>query len=308
MKPPLKAPFPYFGGKSRVAHLVWERFGDIKNYVEPFAGSLAVLLARPTPPRIETINDIDCYISNFWRAVKFDPEEVAKWADWPVSELDLVARNRFLIDKRTDLRQKMAADPCYFSAMLAGWWVWGKACWIATGWAEKKWHPNQERVPNLDSGQGIIPILQRGEARDLMITLRDRLANARVLCGDWRRVLTYVPTTRHGLTGVFLDPPYCALNSGRSTTYATDSRSIAGDVAAWAIDNGGNDLMRIALCGYDGDYAMPDDWEMARWKANGGYANAGSSRGRENAKRERMWFSPHCQKVPKEQALFGGVE
>ena len=47
----LKAPFPYFGGKLRVAAQVWERFGDAPNYVEPFAGSLAVLLGRPTEPR-----------------------------------------------------------------------------------------------------------------------------------------------------------------------------------------------------------------------------------------------------------------
>lgn len=46
-KAKLKAPFPWFGGKSRVAHIVWERFGDVPNYVEPFAGSLAVLLRRP---------------------------------------------------------------------------------------------------------------------------------------------------------------------------------------------------------------------------------------------------------------------
>ncbi len=46
----LKAPFPWFGGKSRVAHLVWERFGDVGNYVEPFAGSLATLLGRPPRP------------------------------------------------------------------------------------------------------------------------------------------------------------------------------------------------------------------------------------------------------------------
>jgi hypothetical protein len=47
----------WFGGKSRAAELVWSRLGDIGNYVEPFAGSLAVLLARPHEPRIETIND-----------------------------------------------------------------------------------------------------------------------------------------------------------------------------------------------------------------------------------------------------------
>lgn len=51
----LKAPFPWFGGKSRAADLVWSRFGDVQNYVEPFAGSLAVLLARPSQPRDETV-------------------------------------------------------------------------------------------------------------------------------------------------------------------------------------------------------------------------------------------------------------
>lgn len=82
----LKAPFPWFGGKSRAAHIVWPRFGDCLNFVEPFAGSLAVLLARPFPARIETINDKDCYVSNFWRALSHDPDCVAHYADWPVNE------------------------------------------------------------------------------------------------------------------------------------------------------------------------------------------------------------------------------
>lgn len=42
----LQAPFPYFGGKSRIADVIWQRLGDVANYVEPFAGSLAVLLQR----------------------------------------------------------------------------------------------------------------------------------------------------------------------------------------------------------------------------------------------------------------------
>lgn len=46
--PKLKAPFPWFGGKARVASMVWERFGaEIGNYMEPFFGSGAVLLGRP---------------------------------------------------------------------------------------------------------------------------------------------------------------------------------------------------------------------------------------------------------------------
>lgn len=90
----MKAPFIWFGGKRKVAPLVWEALGDVDNYVEPFAGSLAVLLERPTwhEGRCETVNDADRYLSNLWRALSKDPEAVAEWADWPVNEADLLAR------------------------------------------------------------------------------------------------------------------------------------------------------------------------------------------------------------------------
>jgi hypothetical protein len=34
----LKVAYPWFGGKSRIASTVWEYFGDVTNYVEPFFG------------------------------------------------------------------------------------------------------------------------------------------------------------------------------------------------------------------------------------------------------------------------------
>ena len=85
----MKAPFPFFGGKRRAAPDVWAALGDVDNYCEPFAGSLAVLLERPgwhQQPHVETVNDVDCYLSNFWRAVSAAPEEVARWCDSPVNE------------------------------------------------------------------------------------------------------------------------------------------------------------------------------------------------------------------------------
>ena len=78
--PALQAPFPYFGGKSIVAQLVWERLGDVANYVEPFFGSGAMLLGRPHEARIETVNDKDGFVANFWRALQWDPEQVASTA------------------------------------------------------------------------------------------------------------------------------------------------------------------------------------------------------------------------------------
>lgn len=72
----MKAPFPWFGGKRKVATEVWSALGDVDNYVEPFAGSLAVLLERPTWHKgsTSTVNDADRFVSNFWRALAADPE------------------------------------------------------------------------------------------------------------------------------------------------------------------------------------------------------------------------------------------
>lgn len=131
----VRAPFPWFGGKRRVADVVWRAFGpDCPNYIEPFAGSLAVLLARPGGAgKIETVNDRDRYLANFWRAVSADPEAVARWADWPVNEADLHARHKWLVNQ-AQFRERMHTDPDFFDVKIAGWWVWGLCQWIGGGW------------------------------------------------------------------------------------------------------------------------------------------------------------------------------
>lgn len=133
-----KPPFPYFGGKSAVAQTVWDALGDVPNYVEPFAGSAAVLMLRPHEPQTETINDADGFIANFWRATSRDPEAVAEHADNPVNECDLHARHLWLLGRRDDITARLCGDPDWFDAKVAGWWCWGACCWIAGGWCSGK--------------------------------------------------------------------------------------------------------------------------------------------------------------------------
>ena len=91
-----KTPWPWFGGKSDAAPHVWDALGDVDHYVEPFAGSLAVLLRRPHVANrtyhSETVNDLDGLLCNAWRAIARDPDAVAEAASWPVCEADLMAR------------------------------------------------------------------------------------------------------------------------------------------------------------------------------------------------------------------------
>jgi len=295
----MKAPFPWFGGKARVADLVWDRFGDVANYVEPFFGSGAVLLNRPHSPRTETINDLDCMVANFWRALQHDPEAVAQHADNPVNEADQHARHLWLCSQ-VEFRERMKVDPEYYDVKIAGWWVWGQCIWIGGGWCAKQFDGNTGRVdrkrPHLgDAGQGV----NRGTNGSLiayMQELADRLRQVRVCCGDWERVTGPSVTFKHGMTGVFLDPPYADTAGRDSTLYASDSLTVAHDVREWAIANGDNPLMRIALCGYEGEHQMPDSWDVVEWKAKGGYGSQSDGKGRENAGRERVWFSPACLK------------
>jgi DNA adenine methylase len=64
---------PYAGGKQRLADRIVTLMPDHLHYVEPFAGALAVLLAKPAS-RIETVNDLDGEIVTFWRVLRDDPQ------------------------------------------------------------------------------------------------------------------------------------------------------------------------------------------------------------------------------------------
>lgn len=310
----LKAPFPWFGGKSKVASLVWERFGDTPNYIEPFFGSGAVLLGRPHEPHIETINDKDCLLANFWRAVQHSPDETASWADHPVNEADLHARHLWLVAHGKARVERVRTDPDYFDCKIAGWWVWGLCQWIGSGWCFGKSSFGQpfadgrlahERLPHLGgAGRGVHRPSQKlphlgdagmGDIYEYFAAISDRLRRVRVCCGNWDRVCGPTPTFKQGLTAVFLDPPYPANADRDETLYSEEDLNVANDVAKWAVENGENKLMRIAFCGYEGSHTFPASWECVAWKARGGYASQGDDEN-VNATRERVWFSPHCIK------------
>ena len=305
--------------------------------------SLAVLLSRPHEANLETVNDKDTHLSNFWRAVQNDPEEVAFFADWPVNEADLHARHRWLVEQ-TDFREKMIADPEFHDPKIAGWWVWGIAQWIGGGWCSRpEWkgraghnghqrgvHVKKPRIdrnnggfvhakrPMLDhkgrgvqaegrrpqlshAGQGVHgkqkrPALdqrslpgvhrqrpelygnkgihtQREWLTEWMADLSARLRRTRVCCGDWSRVLTPSVTWKVGgsmLTGVLLDPPYSVQATGRhADIYNEDHAELSNQVREWAIENGRNSLLRIALCGFEGEHEMPEDWECISLEGEG---------------------------------------
>lgn len=330
---PLKAPFIWFGGKRRVADIVWRALGDVDNYVEPFAGSLAVLLGRPSwhTGTTETVNDADMYLANFWRALQADPDAVAYHADWPVNEADLFARHLWLVNEGLEsLRQGLEADPEWFDARIAGWWVWGLNSWIGRGWCSGagSWQrPHlgdsgqgvNRQLPHLgNSGQGVnrqLPHLgDRGADKPgprlasnerlhaYMGSLAERLRRVRVCCGDWSRIVTNGALAYGNTVGVFLDPPYT--NVRTADLYTVDDFTVAIDVAAWCRENGDNPRYRIVLCGYEGEHDLPG-WRVYRYSASAAYQTTnGGGANAENRHKECLWFSPHCVDNARQASLF----
>ena len=322
----LKAPFPWYGGKSRSADLIWSMLGDPKVYAEPFAGSLAALLRRPPTahrrPR-EMVVDIDHHIVNFWRAVKHDPDAVAHHCDHPTFHADLTARHTWLREWGELHRKCVLDDPEYYDARAAGWWVWGISLWIGGGWCQVS-YDRRPMVQATGGGRGVSAIgqmphvhgnptggagVRSWERRDALVghmaELAERLRDVIVLGGNWRQCLgptplMHTPTSPKPSVGILLDPPY--LTGDRSDDiYGSDldgtSDRVAIEAWEWALEHG--DTYRIAYCCHDGDFDAPEGW-LKRTDTFSGVRDRKS-----NAKRDCVLFSPACADAS--MPLFAGA-
>jgi DNA adenine methylase len=332
------APFPWPGGKRTAALEVWKRFGSCENYVEPFAGSLAVLLARPLPFQgLETVNDLDGMVSNFWRSVRNDPDAVAHHADWPINENDLHARHYWLASRRKKLQDRLEGNPDFFDPKVAGWWCWclcclpfvgyfctGRGSWgqtVQDGIKRLTYQPKSGKtaivrhgIDLADTGRGVNKIskhqlVDRPDSllptnqgiRNWIKALAKRLTRVRVCCGDWSRMVEPTVTTRHGLTALFFDPPYSKEEDRAGLLYLVDDFQVSHQVRDWCLQNGDDPKLRIAFCGLDGEthHSLEEaGWFCLRRKPVSGLSNLHKGSKKINRLRECVWFSPHCLKRP----------
>lgn len=307
----LRAPFPWYGGKRRVADDVWQYLGtDCGRYIEPFAGSLGVLLGRPAVRGLEVVNDIDGHLVNAWRSLKHSPVETIGWADDIRSEFDLTARHLWLVNEGAErLRAGLQTDPEWHDVQTAGWWLYGIAMWIGQRFAaygpfggDGPWtrakitrerRPGRppvqlphlgsdgqgvhQKLPHLgDDGQGVIAQGIYQLARHLS----DRLRHVVICNGDWQRVLTpSAARAASGHTAIFLDPPY----DTHEDAYQGQHEPVWDEVIDWCEQAPA--AYRIVLCGYHGS-RRPSGWQEIAYTAKG------TSSG--NRVAERMWISPSC--------------
>jgi hypothetical protein len=163
------------------------------------------------------------------------------------------------------------------------------------------------KLPHLgDAGKGINRQTDGERSafiRSWFLALHERLRDVRVACGDWSRVVADSVTLRHGLTGVFLDPPY--FKGAMDYAAGGVGTNLAAEVQTWCAANGDNPMLRIVICGHAGEHdaLLAHGWGARKWAARRGYALTEEAVA--NSASETIWCSPHCRPETKIQnSLF----
>ena len=241
------------GGKRRWAEKIWERLGNPDNYIEPFYGSGAVLLHRDKPCAREVISDISPHIVNFWRAVRAEPLDTALAADYPTYHDDLHARHKWLILWAREFGERVQSDESFYDTAAAGWWVWGICSWIGgASWCIDRGdvavsNSIQKTIANPSSGGGVqaqrvnIPRVQGRDLAEHIIgsgtrlqgwfdLLSRRVADVRMINGDWKEALDQSLINSSDTTAVLLDPPY-KMDKRVASLYQSDANKASDAVA-----------------------------------------------------------------------------
>lgn len=249
----------YYGSKVRAAARIVDLLPDHDGYVEPYCGSLAVLLAKPPRAgRFETVNDLDQDLMTFWQVLRdraqdlervcaLTPHSRAEYAaSWPITEpVDELERARRVWVKLSQGRGGQLRP---------------------TGWRyHEQTHGRNSSMPRTLTGYV-----------DRFAAVAERLRSVSLECRPALDVIDRYG--RDTSTLLYVDPPYLMSTRSR-TAYRhemhtdTEHRELAAalhQVAGIVVLSG----YRSAL--YDELY---DGWHVAEISAFTGQANGGRAGG-----------------------------
>jgi len=274
----MKPPISYFGGKMTLAGQIVAMLPEHGHYVEPFAGSLSVLLAKQ-PADLETVNDFDGDLVTFWRVLRERPQELAELA-----LLTPHARTEFLAARDLD----GAPDDMERARRVWVLLTQGRTGSLrSTGWRSQR-NPTGRFMSIPEELRGLI---------DRMLPAAERLSGVTIECRDALDVIA--DYGKHGEVLIYADPPY--LGETRSVGYRHEMADVEQHQALAAALNAC--AATVVLSGYHSAlYAgLYDGWHVVEMAANSGQGNKGKAA---DARTEVLWSN---RPLRVEDTLFGGA-
>lgn len=181
--------FPYYGGKLSHLDFLQSHLPYTERYIEPFGGSAAVLLNREPSP-VETYNDIDGDMVNFFRVLREQPDEL-------IRQLELTPHSREEFE--TAREPKESIDDIerarrFFVRVSQGFNALSSA--DRTGWSYNIGDSRRNRSLVISSREGYVSGL------DLVA---DRLSRVQI---ENRPAVDVIETHDHEDALFYCDPPY----------------------------------------------------------------------------------------------------
>ena len=227
---------PYYGGKARTEMRKWlmplipyQRSGL---YIEPFAGMLGVLLARPKT-QTEIINDLDSNIYNWWRVIRDNPDDLIHLIRHSPNCRQTYNQAFYDLKKKT-----YKNDPVKWA-----WCTWYVLAFnVAHGTGTGGWAVNYQ-------GNGA-----RGKKNfdEVIKPLAERLRLVQIECKDALFIMDRVKNIEN--TVMYCDPPY---RTADTKSYGMDDSVV--DV----------ELMTDILLSQKGKIAVSgyrDEWDHLGWE------------------------------------------
>ena len=181
---PVKPLVPYHGGKGRIASWIVGLIPPHRIYVEPFAGSAAVLLAKPVATH-EILNDLDSNAVTFYRVLREQREDLEL-----ACRLTPYARDEFLL---ADLDEPGLDD----LEVARRWWIRTSQSFNHTAGGKTGWATSVNRGSN--SARTVLNRLDRFAAAV------DRLAHVVI---ENRDAIDVIEQYSRPDAVVYADPPY----------------------------------------------------------------------------------------------------
>lgn len=201
----VRSPVTWTGGKFYMATWIISRFPEHTHYIEVFGGALHVLF-RKFPMALETVNDLDGELVNFWMVCRDNYHELMR-------KLHFTPYSRLIFEKWK--REAPTDDPV---ERAARWYY--RNCAAVNSAPRGGWRFQKSRYTVN------VPVAQTFRRRvDRISAARDRLAEVQIESADFRVMFERYSHDPENL--LYCDPPYMGYNWYRHNFTEEDHRDLA---------------------------------------------------------------------------------
>lgn len=194
----MDTPLKYYGGKQQLADRIISLIPKHKIYCEPFAGGAAVFFHKQ-PSEVETLNDTNHELINFYEVCKLDFEALER-------EISITLHSRELHHRASIIYN----NPDKFDKIKRAWAVWVLSCQSYLSKFNGTW--GYDRLGSTTKNVS-------NKRDNFTWQYARRLERVQLECDDALKVIRRMDTIE---TFFYCDPPYVDTDQGHYDGYSQD--------------------------------------------------------------------------------------